>query len=171
MSARPAAVLVLGLIAVTAAADLATKLLASMFLTDAVEPLFPFLSLSLAFNRGVSFSMFSAGTEIGVAILLVVQALATVFVTWSALRTRGPGERAGFGLIAGGALGNLIDRAADGAVTDFLDLHPMDWRLFTFNIADVFISAGVALLVIDAFLGSRGSPVHPGTPVHERRSG
>ncbi len=170
MKTRPA-VLVFGLIALTAAADLATKFLASIHLTDAVEPLLPFLSLSLAFNRGVSFSMFSADTDTGVAILLLVQALATAVVIWFALRARGAGERTAFGLVAGGALGNLIDRAADGAVTDFLDLHPMAWRLFTFNIADVFISAGVALLVIDAFLGSRAEPVRPGARAQERRSG
>nr|WP_210340299.1 signal peptidase II [Microvirga splendida] len=159
------------MIALTATVDLGTKLLASMYLTNTVEPLLPFLSLSLAFNRGVSFSMFSADTGTGVAILLIVQALATAFVTWSALRARGLGERTGFGLIAGGALGNLIDRVLDGAVTDFLDLHPMAWRLFTFNIADVFISAGVALLVIDAFRGSRAEPVRPGVRAQERRSG
>lgn len=170
MNARPA-VIVLGLIALTAALDLGTKLLASVHLADAVEPLFPFLSLALAFNRGVSFSMFSAGTETGVTILLVVQALATAFVTWFALRARTPGERTGYGLIAGGALGNLIDRAADGTVTDFLDLHPMAWRLFTFNVADVFISAGVVLLVIDALLNSRGPAVRAEGAVHERNSG
>ncbi|MBM1170176.1 signal peptidase II [Microvirga arabica] len=170
MSARPV-VIVLGLIALTAAVDLGTKLLASMHLADAAEPLVPFLSLSLAFNRGVSFSMFSADTDTGVTILLIVQALATAFVTWFALRAPDPGERTGYGLIAGGALGNLIDRAADGAVTDFLDLHPMAWRLFTFNVADIFISAGVGLLVIDALLKSRGPAVRPETAVHERRSG
>ena len=170
MNARPA-VTVLGLIALTAAVDLGTKLLASVHLDDAVEPLVPFLSLALAFNRGISFSMFSADTETGVAILLLVQALATAFVTWFALRAQSSGERIGYGLIAGGALGNLIDRAADGAVTDFLDLHPMAWRLFTFNVADVFISAGVVLLVIDAILTSRGPAVRPETAMHERRPG
>ncbi|QFU14734.1 signal peptidase II [Microvirga thermotolerans] len=170
MRARPA-VFVLGLIALTAAVDLGTKLLASVHLADAVEPLVPFLSLALAFNRGVSFSMFSAGTEAAVTTLLIVQALATAFVTWFALRAPDLGERTGYGLIAGGALGNLIDRAADGAVTDFLDLHPMAWRLFTFNVADIFISAGVVLLVIDALLKSRGPAARPETAVHERRPG
>jgi signal peptidase II len=170
MSARPA-VLILGLIALTAAVDLATKLLASMHLADAAQPLLPFLSLSLALNRGVSFSMFSADTDSGVAVLLIVQALATAFMAWSAWRVRSPGERIGFGLIAGGALGNLVDRAADGAVTDFLDLHPMAWRLFTFNVADVFISVGVVMLVVDALLNSRGPAVRPETAVHERRPG
>lgn len=43
-----------------------------------------------------------------------------------------------------------MDRLWDGAVTDFLDLHPMGWRLFTFNLADTFISAGAVLLVLHA---------------------
>jgi signal peptidase II len=47
-----------------------------------------------------------------------------------------------------GALANLIDRAARGSVTDFLGLHVGDWHPFVFNLADVWISIGVGLLLL-----------------------
>jgi signal peptidase II len=71
MTARSVLV-ALGVIALAAAADAVTKLLASLDLADAAEPLLPFLSLSLAFNRGVRFSMFPAGIVSEATILLIL---------------------------------------------------------------------------------------------------
>ncbi len=61
------------------------------------------------------------------------------------------------GLLAGGAVGNLIDRAALGFVRDFIDLHwgeSLHWH--TFNVADAAICAGFVLVLYDAFFGVRG---------------
>ena len=63
---------------------------------------------------------------------------------------------AGVGLIIGGALGNAADRAAYGAVVDFLDLHAFGRHFFVFNVADAAISAGVALLVVDGLFSKPG---------------
>jgi signal peptidase II len=64
------------------------------------------------------------------------------------------------GFVCGGALGNLIDRLAIGAVRDFIDLHWMDkanWP--TFNLADAAICIGVGLLLLEALLtGGKGKP-------------
>ena len=58
----------------------------------------------------------------------------------------------------GGALGNLIDRLPDGAVTDFLDLHAAGWHFAAFNIADVAITTGVGLLLWAALITGNGIP-------------
>ena len=55
------------------------------------------------------------------------------------------------GLIIGGALGNAVDRLVDGAVTDFLDIHINGYHWPTFNLADVAIVIGVAIIIFDGF--------------------
>jgi signal peptidase II len=62
---------------------------------------------------------------------------------------------AGLSLVLGGAIGNLIDRAALGYVTDFIQVWFGNWPFPSFNIADSAISVGAALLFIDALLLSR----------------
>ncbi len=52
-----------------------------------------------------------------------------------------------FSFILGGALGNLYDRITYFAVPDFIDIHFKDFHWFTFNIADIFISTGVIMLI------------------------
>ena len=64
-----------------------------------------------------------------------------------ALRARHPVERTGFALIVGGAIGNIIDRLRQGAVTDFLDVFWQDWHWPTFNVADMAITLGAACLL------------------------
>jgi signal peptidase II len=150
-SLRPGRTILLGLVLVAASVDLATKVLADTYLPGMTVQLLPFLSFDLHHNRGISFSMFQAESGAGLAFLLLLQGAGTAAMAWWMLTARGVLERVSFALIAGGALGNLLDRLSDGAVTDFLDLHPIGWRLFTFNFADMFISAGVALLVTNAF--------------------
>jgi signal peptidase II len=107
----------------------------------------------LAYNPGVAFSTLAsfaghAGMQV---ILALIAALALVGITVMALRTD-PEERwkrAAFALIAGGALGNLVDRLHDGAVTDFVRwrIHEHRWPIF--NIADAALLVGVALLLLD----------------------
>ncbi len=52
------------------------------------------------------------------------------------------------GTIAGGAVGNVVDRLRQGAVTDFLDLHALGWHWPTFNLADVLIVGGAAAIAL-----------------------
>jgi signal peptidase II len=61
----------------------------------------------------------------------------------------------GFSFILGGALGNLIDRIADGRVTDFIDWYAGNYHWPTFNVADSFITVGVALLIIEGIFVSK----------------
>ena len=68
-----------------------------------------------------------------------------------AFRAESLRERTGLALIVGGALGNIIDRLRQGAVTDFLDLYWRNWHWPTFNGADIAITLG-ALLVFTVWL-------------------
>lgn len=112
----------------------------------------PFLALYRTFNTGVAFSMFSSVGDKG---LIIVSVLVIAFVLYLATQT-GPRQilsRIGFSLVIGGALGNLIDRATYGHVVDYILFHTPSWSFAVFNLADVFISIGAALVVLDELLG------------------
>jgi signal peptidase II len=111
----------------------------------------------LAYNPGVAFSALSSvtGSVTGRAgmqvILALIAALALVGISLLAMRTD-PMERwkrAAYALVAGGALGNLVDRLHDGAVTDFVRWRINDHRWPIFNVADAALLIGVAILLID----------------------
>ena len=117
------------------------------------RPLAPFLDLALRYNRGISFSLLSQDSPIGAALLTAFSlAVVTFLMVWM-WRSKAPLTSVGLGLIAGGAVGNAVDRAAYGAVVDFLDLHLGERHFFVFNAADAAISAGVALLIVDGLFG------------------
>ncbi|GLK74960.1 lipoprotein signal peptidase [Methylopila jiangsuensis] len=145
--------LIIGAVFAAAATDLLLKGMAKVGIGDGSTPFLPFLSLHLQENIGISFSLFPAEANGALLMLIVVQFAGTLFVIWLLVRATTTPERLGFSLIVGGAIGNLVDRMADGAVTDFLHLHPFDISLFTFNFADVLISLGVCLVLFDAVFG------------------
>jgi signal peptidase II len=60
--------------------------------------------------------------------------------------------RFALGLIIGGAVGNVTDRLARGAVVDFLDFHVGNWHWYAFNVADAAICLGVIALLLDGLL-------------------
>lgn len=142
-----------------ALADLVSKAIAAAWLPEAPSQLAvtPFLNIRLSFNTGISFSLLPASTAIGVLGLVALAMVLVGALIWLAQRASGAAERASYGLIAGGAVGNIIDRARDGAVTDFLDLHAFGWHWPTFNLADVAITCGVVLLLAGAVSSIRGA--------------
>lgn len=115
----------------------------------------PFFNLRIGYNPGISFGLFPAESELARALLIGFALAATILVVWLGLRSRFWIERFGFALIAGGAIGNVIDRSADGLVTDFLDFHVFGWHWPTFNLADVAITCGVLALLAASLLGDR----------------
>lgn len=132
---------------VVVAVDLLTKRLAEDELREPVRVL-PGLELDLGFNSGVAFGALNglptAALVSGLSLLigaLIVGAWRGWFAPpWPAA-----------GLLLGGALGNLIDRSADGRVTDFID--PARWP--PFNVADVAITLGVMVLVVASLRDER----------------
>jgi signal peptidase II len=114
----------------------------------------PIFDLTMVWNYGVSFGMLTAGSEGARWALVVLSlAIATVFASW--MRTA---ERTitvwALGLVIGGALGNLVDRARFGAVVDFLDFSGLFFP-WVFNVADAAITVGAGLLALDFLLQAR----------------
>ncbi|HEX3479905.1 MAG TPA: signal peptidase II [Kofleriaceae bacterium] len=115
----------------------------------------------LAYNPGVAFSAFaSAAGHTGMRVILVViAAIALVGISLLALRAA-PDQRwrrAAYALIASGALGNLVDRVRDGAVTDFVRWRIHDHRWPIFNVADAALLIGVAVLLLDGLRTRRAA--------------
>ncbi len=112
-----------------------------------------YVRLSLSHNPGAAFGMRFGGATVH----LVVTVVMIVFIAAIALHTD-PSRRiehVGYGLILGGAIGNLGDRLLLGHVTDFLDFGIGNVRWWTFNVADVSLTAGVGLLLIASFRSRR----------------
>jgi signal peptidase II len=130
------------LCAVVVAADQAVKgrIEDKISLGEEVDVIGP-LSLTLSHNKGVAFGL-AGGAGLGL-VLVTVAALALIAFVFS--RDPGkPGVWVAVGLLAGGALGNLIDRLAAGEVTDYIAVG--SWPAF--NLADVAITVGVVLMVL-----------------------
>ncbi|MCE9573691.1 MAG: signal peptidase II [Deltaproteobacteria bacterium] len=130
-------------------ADQASKIWARASLTPGarVSVIDGYWDWELSFNPGASFSSF-AGMN-GARVLLSVLALVAIgAIGWMVHRAREDqrGLAVGLGLIAGGAIGNLIDRVAMGAVTDFAAWRWGEHRWPTFNVADATLLVGVVVL-------------------------
>jgi signal peptidase II len=130
------------LCAVVVAADQAAKakIEADLVPGEVVDVLGP-LKLTLAHNTGVAFGL-AGGAGVGL-VLVTLGALALIGYLFSRKPER-PWMWVAVGLLAGGALGNLLDRIRADAVTDYVDLG--SWP--PFNLADVAITSGVLLLVL-----------------------
>ncbi|KIX12699.1 signal peptidase II [Dethiosulfatarculus sandiegensis] len=129
--------------------DQLTKALAVHYLGgQGGVPIIPgFAELVLVYNRGAAFGIFS--DFVHAKWLLAVLTLVALFVAgWVALGKSGnhPQVQLSLGLIAGGALGNLVDRLRLGQVIDFIHLYAGNWHFPAFNLADVAINAGGFLI-------------------------
>lgn len=143
------------LVVAAAAIDQATKVAAVWLLSPgAVVPVLPGFNLKLGFNEGASFGMLAGIMEGKPLLMAALTGVLTLILAVMAFRARRPFERAGFALVAGGAVGNIVDRLRQGAVTDFVDLYWRDWHWPTFNGADIAITLG-AFLILAATLPLR----------------
>ena len=109
----------------------------------------PFMDLVMAWNPGISYSLLRADTLAGRLALIALAAAATFFLCLWLWRTTTLATALGLGLVIGGALGNVIDRVAYGAVADFFHFHVGTFSWYVFNLADCAIVAGVVLLLFD----------------------
>ena len=137
------------------ACDQASKLwLLNGFHLAAKQPVVvtPFMDLVLAWNRGISYSLFTTDSAKGPWILLAVTLAATVLLAVWLWRTDQAWTAVALGLLIGGALGNAYDRFAYGAVVDFVHLHVGNFSWYIFNGADVAICVGVAVLLLGSWI-------------------
>ena len=115
--------------------------------------LLPFFNLTWTENNGISLGLLNAETATGRWMLVALTtAIAIAVAVWIG-REKHRWDQAALGLILGGALGNILDRARHGFVVDFADLHFGAFRPFlVFNVGDAAISIGVVILLVRAFL-------------------
>lgn len=119
-------------------------------------PLFeigPFgLDLTMVWNRGVTFGMFSGEGAYNHLILAAVALAVSLFLLRWLWRADTPLVTYALGAVIGGAIGNVIDRLRFGAVVDFVDAHAWGWHWYVFNVADAAIVLGVCALLVDALI-------------------
>ena len=129
-----------------------------VILTQVMDPpvsitILPIFELVLAWNRGVSFSMFTSDAAHAPYLLAGFAVLVAGMLGIWLSRVKALLPAVGLGLVIGGALGNVIDRLRFGAVVDFLYFHYAGWGWPAFNLADSAITVGVGLLLIDGLFG------------------
>ncbi len=129
-----------------------------------IDVLPPFLVFRMAWNRGVNFGLLSSNAD-AMRWGLIAVALAISVWVWIWVRREGAGKWAqvAAGLLIGGALGNVVDRVAYGAVADFLNMSCCGIENpYAFNVADIAIFAGALGLVV--FSGGRTPEKPPVKP-------
>ncbi len=128
--------------ATVAAIDLVVKQWAARALADGGTDA-GVLDLRLVYNSGTAFGLGAGAPSWLVVAVTACITVGVAVVAWRAA-PQGPAAQVGFAAVLGGALANVADRAADGAVTDYL--HTGWWP--TFNLADVAICVGAGLLAL-----------------------
>jgi signal peptidase II len=108
----------------------------------------PFFDLVMVWNRGVSYGLFVQEGDLGRWLLIGLGMVGAVLFGWWLSSTRRLLPALSLGLIIGGALSNVIDRLVYGAVADFFLFHLGGFEWYVFNLADVWIVAGVVGLML-----------------------
>jgi signal peptidase II len=118
--------------------------------------LLPFFQFSYTQNQGISLGLLNATTEIGRWMLVLLTSAIAVGVGIWITREKNRIDQVALGMVLGGALGNILDRARHGYVVDFADLHIGTFRPFLiFNVGDAAISIAVVILLLRAFLSRK----------------
>ena len=114
-----------------------------------------FFHLTYITNTGAAFGLFAGEQTLARQAFFVAVAMAALlvmFLTYRHFQSQGPLFVHAIGMIAGGAVGNLIDRVWFGAVTDFLDFFVKEYHWPAFNVADSAITVGVGLFILASLL-------------------
>ena len=109
----------------------------------------PIFKLYLSHNTGVSFSLFSGNSSTAKWALIGISCLLCLLLFVWLKQAKSQTARLGISLVIGGAVGNIIDRLLQGAVTDFIALYYNAYSFPIFNMADIFIFCGVILILCE----------------------
>ena len=145
-----------GRAAAVALLDQATKHLIRERLAIAQDwPVFPGFAITHVTNQGGALSLLHGHVEILAAVSIAVIIGLVIYERRQKSLPRW--QAAALGILLGGTVGNLVDRLVFGRVTDFLDVFVGEWHFPTFNVADIAINAGVAILAYQTFLAPPAS--------------
>jgi len=106
----------------------------------------PVFNYTLVWNTGISYGLLGG---LSPEMLLIVMGIAMLALAWWWVIEDSMLTRIGIALAIGGALSNAIDRVVWGAVADFFHFYVNTWSFYVFNIADMAISVGVFLMIVD----------------------
>jgi signal peptidase II len=131
--------------------DQATKYLARTYINplESIE-LLPVLNLVSVRNQGAAFGMFSS---LGNNFFVAISVAAIFFMLWVIVTAKE--DYRVFSLLAGGAIGNLIDRLTLGYVVDFVDVTVSGYHWPAFNVADSALTIGITFMLINLFIKRR----------------
>lgn len=153
----------IGIVIAVIVLDQITKALVrnALALHDSVDVIPNLLSLTRVHNTGAAFGMLNSVDFAFKAVVMSMVAVAALGgVAWYAFSVPLSDRLARVGIagVAGGAIGNLIDRATAGYVLDFVDAYWNGWHFWAFNVADAAITLGVCCMILDILgLGRRAS--------------
>ena len=105
-----------------------------------------FLNINLIWNEGIAFGLLSFDQNFYYNILTILILIITFIIIFLMFRSNGI-EKFSYSMIIGGSFGNVTDRLYYSAVPDFIDISINNFHWFIFNVADIFISLGVILLI------------------------
>ena len=117
-----------------------------------VIPLTPFFNLVHFWNTGAAFSFLADAGGWQRYFFIVIALVVSIVLALILRKRRAKSEALGYSLILGGAVGNLIDRAFRGHVIDYLDFYWQSWHWPAFNLADIAIVGGAAMLILSSLL-------------------
>ena len=109
----------------------------------------PVFDLVMVWNRGVSYGLFPAGSMTGRIVLIAMSLAAVAALSWWLAKAERLILALGLGLVIGGALGNVIDRAIYGAVADFFHFYAFGYSWYVFNVADAAIVLGAIAILYE----------------------
>tara|TARA_B100001057_G_C22666073_1_gene877891 strand:- start:319 stop:804 length:486 start_codon:yes stop_codon:yes gene_type:complete len=137
--------------------DQLTKYIAFIFLFKENQVLIinHYLNFRPVWNDGISFGMFQGYGNFGRFIFIIIALMISLLIILYSKKLNTFGF-IGYNMIAGGAIGNVLDRVIHGKVIDFIDVHYEEYHWPTFNIADSFIFIGVLLFICNELIALRG---------------
>ena len=145
------------ILSITILLDQLTKYIAFIVLFKEKQVLIinHYLNFRPVWNDGISFGMLQGYGNFGRISFIIIAISISLWIILYSRKLNIIGF-VGYNMIAGGALGNVIDRLIHGKVIDFIDLHYKEYHWPTFNMADSFIFIGVLLFVYNEFIVIRG---------------
>ena len=110
-----------------------------------------FLNITLIWNEGIAFGLFSFDEKYLYNILTLFIVIIILIIFFMLIKSKGF-KKYSLLMILSGALGNVYDRIIFNAVPDFIDFHIGNFHWFIFNVADIFITIGIILLILAEFI-------------------
>ena len=106
-----------------------------------------FINFDLIWNIGIGFGFLSTSSTLVYNLVTTLICLVIIFIICIFITSK-KSDKFIYSIVIGGALGNLYDRFVYNAVPDFIDIHYNNFHWFTFNVADIFITIGILILIL-----------------------